>query len=225
MLKTPNKPRFRELTDEELVSHLRIDSKSSPQTKEKAINELIKRYLHKIRLIILQMVRNEDDAWDLTQTSFLRAHKAIPFFRGTCKFYSWLYRISVNTAKDFLRARKRRSKVEGPSLDDEDRILEIIKYCASNTDNPHQALVSLETQKLLQEAVDELSADQREVIVLRYYMQMDYKEMAELLNIQEGTLRSRVHYAREKLKDILQSPKKEGFLKKIKRTIFGKKAN
>ena len=73
--------------------------------------------------------------------------------------------------------------------------------------------------------MDKLQDSHREVIVLRHYMQMEYKEISELLNVQEGTIRSRVHYAHEKLKEILLKSKKESFVMKISRKIFNKKAS
>ena len=222
MVETPNKVRLRNLTDEELVSHLHVDSKSEPGIKEIAFNVLMRRYSRQVYMLILQMVRNEADAWDLSQTTFLSVHRAIPFFRGTCKLYSWIHRIAVNATTDFIRARNRRRKIEGTSIDDDDHLLEIIQYCTSNSANPHEVLINLETQKVVQAAVDGLAEDHREVIVLRYYMKMDYREIAELLNIQEGTLRSRVHYAIKKLEEKLRSFKNEGLLKKIGRKIFGK---
>lgn len=134
-----------------------------------------------------------------------------------------MYPIAVSTARDFIRARDRRRKNEGSSLDDEERLTEIIKYCSSNSATPYEALINVETQTILQAAVDELSESHREVIVLRHYMQMEYREISELLNVQEGTIRSRVHYAHEKLKDNLKSSKKESLLKKIGRKLFGGK--
>ncbi|MBQ8480315.1 MAG: sigma-70 family RNA polymerase sigma factor [Akkermansia sp.] len=223
MTETSNKVRLRDLSDEELVAHLRVDCMSSPQIKEIAFNVLMRRYSRKIHTLILQMVRNEADAYDLSQISFLKIFRAIPFFRNNCKLFSWMYPIAVNTARDFIRARDRRRKNEGPSLDDEERLTEIIKYCSSNSANPYEALINVETQTILQAAVDELSESHREVIVLRHYMQMEYREISELLNVQEGTIRSRVHYAHEKLKDILKSSKKESLLKKICRKLFGGK--
>lgn len=154
---------------------------------------------------------------------FSKSSEQYLFFRNNCKLFSWMYPIAVNTARDFIRARDRRRKNEGPSLDDEERLTEIIKYCSSNSANPYEALINVETQTILQAAVDELSESHREVIVLRHYMQMEYREISELLNVQEGTIRSRVHYAHEKLKDILKSSKKESLLKKIGRKLFGGK--
>ncbi len=224
MTETSNKVRLRDLSDEELVAHLHVDSKSSAQIKEIAFNVLMRRYSRKILTMILQMVRNEADAYDLSQISFLKIYRAIPFFRNNCKLFTWMYPIAANTARDFIRARDRRRRNEGPSLDDKDRLVEIVKFITSSSANPYEALVNVETQQLLQAAVDELSDNHREVIVLRYYIQMEYREISELLNVQEGTIRSRVHYAHEELRKILNSSKKEGLMMKIRKFFGGKKS-
>ena len=225
MAEAQHKIKISELTDDEIVSILRVGSTIEQKIKGKAFDELIKRHSKKIYTVILQMVRNETDSWDVSQEAFIRIHRSIPFFRGDSKLFSWMHTIASNAARDFLRAQKRRRRREGPSLDDTDTLSTLLQSFAVSSGTPHEDLINAETKKLLQLAVDELSNSHKEIIVLRYYMGMDYCDISQLLNIQEGTIRSRVHYAQKKLANIMQGSKKETLLKKISRTFSRMKAS
>ena len=157
-----------------------------------AFGELVTKYRTKIFNMIYGMVGNECDAWDLAQESFLKAWRSIHRFQGRSSFYTWLYRITANVTIDSLRRKCRRSEVE---LDDA-----IPSFLPSPGDNYERA----EIREQVYAALAQLRPEHRAVIVLKEIEDLQYREIAEILNVSIGTVMSRLFYGRKKLQSILR---------------------
>ncbi|MBX9795134.1 MAG: RNA polymerase sigma factor RpoE [Burkholderiaceae bacterium] len=165
----------------------------------KAFEMLVVKYQRRIERLIGRMVRDVDLVPDIAQETFIRAYRAIPQFRGESAFYTWLYRIAVNTAKKSLGELKRDLLVTESaraSRDDEDE--------TSRTENeltdgetPESLLASKEVAMTVNAAIEALSEDLRQAITLREIEGLSYEEIAELMNCPIGTVRSRIFRARE----------------------------
>lgn len=154
--------------------------------------------------MILNMVRNDADAWDLSQEAFIKAWKALPGFEERSRFSTWLFRISHNVVYDWLR--KRRIQGEGELNDevlDARRIDPGAATAPRQDKRPDDALEQSELRQQINEAIGKLSAEHREVILLREVQGLDYKEIAEATDNSIGTVMSRLHYARKKLQAYL----------------------
>ena len=164
----------------------------------RAFEMLVVKYQRRIERLIARMVRDVDLVQDIAQESFLRAYRALPKFRGESAFYTWLYRISVNTAKKALLQMKRDPLVLHASTagDDEDET-----YRPGNEPSdgatPDALLASKQIAAAVNAAIDALSEDLRQAIVLREIEGLSYEEIAELMNCPIGTVRSRIFRARE----------------------------
>jgi RNA polymerase sigma-70 factor (ECF subfamily) len=169
-----------------------------------AFNELVIRYRQRAYAMIYQMVRNEDDAWDLTQDGFLKAWKNIRNFRGQSQFFTWLYRILMNITIDWVR----RKQVQGESEFDDAIGLHHIEPASTTTPRgelaPAVRLSDKEIRARIDAAVQKLTTDHREVIVLREIEGLDYQEIADRVGIPLGSVMSRLFYARKKLQSMLR---------------------
>ena len=157
-----------------------------------AFGQLISKYRIKIFTMIYGMVRNENDAWDLAQEGFLQAWRSIHKFEGRSSFYTWLYRLTVNLAIDSLRRKGRRVEVE---LDD---------AIPCSLPNPRASYRRTEISEHINAALAQLSPEHRAVIVLKEIEDLQYQEIADILNISIGTVMSRLFYGRRKLQSILR---------------------
>ncbi len=172
----------------------------------KAFDTLVNRHRGKVYAMIMNMVKNDADAWDLAQDSFIKAWKALPKFENRSKFSTWLFRISHNVVYDWMRKKKIRSEGE---LDDE--LLDVNRIDMSATTapklspRPDEALSGRELRKEIGEALNKLSPHHKETILLREVQGMDYKEIAEVMDCTLGTVMSRLFYARKKLQTLLKS--------------------
>ena len=168
-----------------------------------AFGLLVEKYQTKVYNLALRMCGNEDDAFDLSQEAFLRAWRSLGSFQFESSFSTWLFRLSSNICLDFLRAKKRRAAVSlTVSGDDEEVQLDVPDPGMS----PEDAVIAAEDKRLLVEALNALPADQRQIITLRAINDLSYAEIAEILNLQEGTVKSRLSRARTALrKKLLQS--------------------
>lgn len=165
----------------------------------KAFEMLVVKYQRRIERLIGRMVRDVDLVPDIAQEAFIRAYRALPQFRGESAFYTWLYRIAVNTAKKTLGELKRDLLVTESaraSRDDDDE--------TSRTENeltdgetPESLLASKEVAMAVNAAIEALSEDLRQAITLREIEGLSYEEIAELMNCPIGTVRSRIFRARE----------------------------
>ena len=156
---------------------------------------LVLKYQHKIFGLISRYVRDADEVQDVAQEAFIKAYKALPNFRGDSAFYTWLYRIAINTAKNHLVSRSRRP----PGTDVE---LEDAQYHESGgslreLENPENALFGEELRAVVDTAISALPEDLRTAITLREFDGLSYEDIAELMDCPVGTVRSRIFRARE----------------------------
>jgi len=166
-----------------------------------AFRGLVETYQARIYNIIYGMVHNRDDAQELTQDSFIKAYKKLDTFNLGTKFYTWVCRIAVNTTIDFLRKHKNRQHL---SFDEGIGIQESAGVSDMHYEsNPEQAAIQEETRQKIIEAVDELPEDQKQILILKEIDGLSYKEISEVLSVPQGTVMSRLYYARKKLQDIL----------------------
>jgi RNA polymerase sigma-70 factor (ECF subfamily) len=176
---------------------------------KRAYGLLVEKYRRKIIRLLSRMVRDPDDLEDIAQETFIKAYRALPQFRGDAAFYTWLYRIAVNTAKNFLVARgKAMRTVSDQAVNDEDEPDE--RLLAQEIGTPETELLSKQVAIAVNEAVDALPEELRQAITLREMEGMSYEEIAEYMACPIGTVRSRIFRAREaiasKLRPILGTP-------------------
>jgi RNA polymerase sigma-70 factor (ECF subfamily) len=165
----------------------------------RAFEMLVVRYRRRIERLIGRLSRDPDLVQDLAQETFLRAWRALPQFRGDSAFYTWLYRIAVNTARRTL-AELRRDPVLtesalAPAGDDDETFRPEVE--PSTADTPEALLASREIAAAVNAAVERLSEDLRQAVVLREIEGLSYEEIAQIMNCPVGTVRSRIFRARE----------------------------
>ena len=160
-----------------------------------AFDLLVLKYQHKIVNLVLRYVRDPDQALDITQEAFLKAYRAMPRFRGESAFYTWLYRIAVNTAKNYLAAQRRRPMDVELDLQDPEQFDLHAKL--RETDTPEGVTLSRELHETVERAIDALPDDLRTAIVLRELDGMSYEEIAQTMDCPVGTVRSRIFRARD----------------------------
>jgi RNA polymerase sigma-70 factor (ECF subfamily) len=169
-----------------------------------AFNELVTRYRSRAFAMIFNMVRNEQDAWDITQDGFVKAWKSIGRFRGQSSFYTWLYRILMNVGIDSLR----RKQIAGGTEFDDTIGLRNIEPGAATTPRgelePATQLSDKEIRARVDEAISRLTPDHRAVIVMRELDGLEYQEIADAMECSIGTVMSRLFYARKKLQTMLR---------------------
>jgi RNA polymerase sigma-70 factor (ECF subfamily) len=169
-----------------------------------AFDELVTRHRTRVFAMVYNMVRNEQDAWDLAQDAFLKAWKSIGRFRGQSAFYTWLYRIVTNVTIDWIRKRKIESGME---FDDSIGLGEVEPGAATAPRTeflPHQKLGHAEIRARIDEAIGRLTPDHRAVILLKEMDGLQYHEIAEVMDCSIGTVMSRLFYARKKLQAMLK---------------------
>jgi RNA polymerase sigma-70 factor, ECF subfamily len=169
-----------------------------------AFDELVIRYRSKVFTMVYGMIQNEQDAWDLAQEGFLKAWRSIHRFKGQSSFYTWLYRIMTNVTIDSLR----RKGIHGETEFD-DRIAPANVEPGSRTTPsagpmPHKKLEQIEIRQRIDEAIRKLSPEHRAVVVMKEIQDLQYNEIAEILNCSLGTVMSRLFYARKKLQTLLR---------------------
>ncbi len=165
----------------------------------RAFEMLVVKYQRRIERLIGRMVRDVDLVPDIAQETFIRAYRAIPQFRGDSAFYTWLYRIAVNTAKKTLGDLKRDILVTESALasrDDDDETSRIENE-STDGETPESLLATKEIAMTVNSAIEALSEDLRQAITLREIEGLSYEEIAELMNCPIGTVRSRIFRARE----------------------------
>jgi RNA polymerase sigma-70 factor (ECF subfamily) len=165
----------------------------------RAFEMLVVKYQRRIERLVARMVRDVDLVPDITQETFIRAYRAMPNFRGDSAFYTWLYRIAVNTAKKALLELKRDLLVtEGQraSTDETDETSRIENEL-SHDETPEALMASKEIAAAVNSSIEALSEDLRQAITLREIEGLSYEEIAEVMNCPIGTVRSRIFRARE----------------------------
>ncbi|MBI5821100.1 MAG: sigma-70 family RNA polymerase sigma factor [Verrucomicrobia bacterium] len=170
-----------------------------------AFDELVERYKQRIYGTIYHMTSNHEDANDLAQETFIRAYKNLHRFKGDSSFYTWIYRIAVNTTINFLNGHRRRSK-NHLSLDDVDaRIQENPDFIErTRGEGPDGEVAANELMEHLNVALQKLSPDHRLVVTLYDIQGLSHAEIAKITNSSEGTVRSRLYYARLQLQQLLK---------------------
>lgn len=172
---------------------------------KKAFDALVLKYQHKIVKLISRYVQDPHEAMDVSQETFIKAYRALPSFRGDSAFYTWLYRIAINTAKNYLVAQGRRPPDADIDAMDAEQLYgeSALKEYAS----PERMLLKDEIERVVFKAIDELPEDLRTAITLRELEGMSYEEIAQAMSCPIGTVRSRIFRAREaidnKLKPLL----------------------
>jgi RNA polymerase sigma-70 factor, ECF subfamily len=177
-----------EATDAQLVRRVQKGDKG-------AFDLLVLKYQHKIVNLVMRYVRDPDQALDITQEAFLKAYRALPRFRGDAAFYTWMYRIAVNTAKNYLAAQRRRPM--DVELDMQDPEQYELHAKLKETDTPEAVTLSHELQATVERAIAALPEDLRAAIVLRELDGMSYEEIAQTMECPVGTVRSRIFRARD----------------------------
>ena len=185
-------------TDQELVERVQ-------QGDKKAFDLLVRKYQYKLVKLIARYVHDPSEVLDVAQEAFIKAYRALPKFRGDSAFYTWLYRIAINTAKNYVVAQGRRP----PDTDVDAEEAEQFEGAAELKENasPESLLLRDEIEKTIFDAIEQLPEDLRTAITLRELEGLSYEEIAEAMDCPVGTVRSRIFRAREaidkKLKPLL----------------------
>jgi RNA polymerase sigma-70 factor (ECF subfamily) len=163
-----------------------------------AYDDLIKRYQERIYATVYHMTSNHEDANDLAQESFIKAFQSLKSFKGGSSFYTWLYRIAVNKTINFLKQRKNRTHMSLNDIDfNAEHDTDLIALISDKT--PRREAGLSELQKKLNEALLKLSEPHRLVVVLHDVQGQSHEEIAEIMDCNIGTVRSRLFYARQQM--------------------------
>ncbi len=175
-------------TDKELVRRVKKGDKQ-------AFDLLFSRYQHKILNLVSRYLRDQQDVEDVTQEAYIKAFRALPRFRGESAFYTWLYRIAINTAKNHLVARSRRPPGVDVDIDDAEFMdgTDVLR----ESESPEAVLSRDELSKVINVTLSELPDDLRSAVTLREFDGLSYEQIAEIMDCPVGTVRSRIFRARE----------------------------
>ncbi len=161
----------------------------------RAFDLLVLKYQHKIFGLISRYVHDADEVQDVAQEAFIKAYRALPKFRGDSQFYTWLYRIAVNTAKNHLVSRSRRPP--GSDVEVEDAEYYEGGAALRDIETPESALFGAELKEVVEGAIADLPDDLRTAVTLREFDGLSYEDIAEIMDCPVGTVRSRIFRARE----------------------------
>lgn len=184
---------------QELMSEREVDQilvQRAQAGDQSAFDQLVSKYQRKLGRLLSRFIRDSAEVEDVTQEAFIKAYRALPSFRGDSAFYTWLYRIGINTAKNYLVAQGRRAPTstqfdseEAETFESADQLRDI------NT--PESLLMSKQIGETVNAAIDALPEELRRAIVLREIDGLSYEEIAEMMDCPIGTVRSRIFRARE----------------------------
>ena len=184
-----------QITDQQLVERVQQGDKN-------AFNLLVTRYQHKVMHLVSRYVKNTGDVADVTQDAFIKAYRVLPNCRGDSAFYSWLYRIAVNSAKNYLVAIGRKPPASDVDAEEADY------YDGSDAlkehSSPERSVLSDELEATLFRAMEKLPDDLRMAITLREIEGLSYEEIANVMACPVGTVRSRIFRAREAIDKVIQ---------------------
>ncbi|MDR2769599.1 MAG: sigma-70 family RNA polymerase sigma factor [Puniceicoccales bacterium] len=169
----------------------------------RAFNFLIRKYQRRLYSVVYNITSNKVDAADLTQEILVKAFKGLHTFKGESHFYTWLYRIALNTTFSFIKKSKKDSHYSLENWDDAEVHANILSR-SNDLEMGDRATLLKELQEKLNEALQKLSLNHRTVVVLFEIEGMSHTEIAQMLHCSEGTVRSRLHYAKEQLKQLLK---------------------
>jgi RNA polymerase sigma-70 factor (ECF subfamily) len=177
-----------EPTDHQLVLRVQKGDK-------RAFDLLVLKYQYKLQAIVGRFIRDVDEVSDVTQEAFIKAYKALPKFRGDSQFYTWLYRIAINTAKNHLVSRSRRPVNTDIDVEDAEHFANNEKLIDDTT--PENSMMTDELAAIIKKALSALPEDLRTALTLREFDGMSYEDIAAVMNCPVGTVRSRIFRARE----------------------------
>ncbi|MDH5432493.1 MAG: RNA polymerase sigma factor RpoE [Gammaproteobacteria bacterium] len=175
-------------TDDELIRRVQRGDK-------KAFDLLVSKYQSKVLSIISRLIKDHAEIYDVAQDTFIKAYRALPTFRGDSQFYTWIYRIAINTAKNHLTAKGRRP----PAADIDSQDAEDYGLSESLNENasPEQLLMRDQLQQVIFDSIESLPDELKTAITLREMDGLSYEEIAEYMDCPVGTVRSRIFRARE----------------------------
>jgi len=177
-------------TDQQLVDRVFKGDKH-------AFDLLVLRYQHRILGLISRFIRDPAEVEDVAQEAFIKAYRALPKFRGDSAFYTWLYRIAINTAKNYMVARGRRPPATDMDVEDAEFLENNAPLIEIGTPEANQEKDDL--QRVINEAIEDLPEDLRTAFTLREFSGLSYEEITEIMGCPVGTVRSRIFRARETL--------------------------
>lgn len=166
------------------------------QGEKKAFELLVVKYQRRLTRLLSRFVRDEHEVHDVAQETFIKAYRALPGFRGESAFYTWLYRIGINTAKNFLVNSNRRPFMVNDIVNDEGESMDLAEQIPDNH-TPETELMNKQILATVEKAVAKLPEDLRRVITLREMEGLSYEEIAQIMDCPIGTVRSRIFRARE----------------------------
>lgn len=183
-----------EATDKQLVERVQRGDK-------RAFDLLALKYQRRIVALVSRYVKDSDEVFDVTQEAFVKAYRALPRFRGESAFYTWLYRIAINTAKNHLVSRARRP----PNVDIDIQDAELLTDSAVLRDDetPETALAAEQMKAVIYETIEGLPEELRTAVTLREFEGLSYDEIAEVMECPVGTVRSRIFRAREAIEQAM----------------------
>ena len=164
-----------------------------------AFGELVSRYQDRLFNTVLRLVSNAEDARDVVQEAFMHAYQSLHTFKGDSLFFTWLYRIAMNTAISMKRKQRPTARIQTGG--DEKNTIDPLD--PAETNRPGHAIEMAEDERMVHEALAKLSAEHRAVLVMKDMDGMKYEDMADVLEVPIGTIRSRLHRARLEMKDLL----------------------
>ena len=177
-----------EPTDHQLVLRVQKGDK-------RAFDLLVLKYQYKLQAIVGRFIRDADEVADVTQEAFIKAYKALPKFRGDSQFYTWLYRIAINTAKNHLVSKSRRPANTDIDVADAEQFANNDKLIDEAT--PENSIMTEELATIIKNALSALPEDLRTALTLREFEGMSYEDIAGVMDCPVGTVRSRIFRARE----------------------------
>ncbi len=186
--------RHSEDLDQDLVRRVQQGDKS-------AFDLLVIKYQHKIVHLVNRYVKDPTEAQDVAQDTFIKAYKALGEFRGESAFYTWLYRIAINTAKNYLLSRSRRHSDYEVDMQDAEQIENAPQL--KDIETPENQLMNDQIIEVIKSAIEKLPEEMRIAIMLREFEGMSYEEIAEAMDCPIGTVRSRIFRAREAIDEQL----------------------
>lgn len=176
---------------------------------KRAFDLLVLKYQYKVQAIVGRFVRDRDEVADVVQEAFIKAYRAIGNFRGDSQFYTWLYRIAVNTAKNYLVSRNRRPP--SSDIDVEDAEYYGGSDALRDVDTPENLLARDQLERVVDDAIKNLPEDLRTAVTLREFDGLSYEDIAAVMDCPVGTVRSRIFRAREAIEIQIKSLQ-DGFL-------------
>lgn len=177
-----------EETDQRLVERVQRGDK-------RAFDLLVLKYQHRIAGLVSRYVRDPDEVLDVTQEAFVKAYRALPRFRGDSAFYTWLYRIAINTSKNYLVSRSRRPP--DTDIDASSGEFQADSTVSGDIANPENILATSQLESAIMSAIEKLPEELKIAVSLREFEGLSYEEIAEVMECPVGTVRSRIFRARE----------------------------